>query len=176
MEKGFKNHSSKILITGPESTGKSAMTSFLANYYQGLELQEYARSFLEKYGKGYTYETVIEIAKEQLKQRNLLLKEREKSVFFDTDLLVCRIWLEHVYGRCPDWIIEASKDDVFDHILLMDIDLAWEEDPLREHPKEREELFNRYKEALEASGRSFSIIGGKGDDRYERAKQIIDAL
>lgn len=166
----------KIAITGPESTGKSELSQALASHFQGKVLHEYAREYLETRGPSYLQETVEQIAREQMRQQNELLFQNDRHVFFDTDLLVCRIWLEHVFGACPTWIMEASVQDVFDHTLLMNIDLPWQDDPLREHPHEREILFNKYQDALDASGRSYTVISGQGNDRINSAIQIISSL
>lgn len=174
MEKRFQK-SINILITGPESTGKSDMASYLAAKFNGKLLPEYAREYLEAKGPEYTYEDVISIAKEQLIRRNKLIQEPGIH-FFDTDLLVCRIWLEHVFGQCPPWIIEESESPVFSHILLMNIDLPWQEDPLREHPHQREELFRKYEKALVNSNRPFSLISGVGEQRSQLAVSIIEEI
>lgn len=173
MEKRAKR---SILITGPESTGKSEISKALATIFKGKLLPEYAREYLETHGSAYTSTIVEEIAKEQLKRRNALLSIADSVVFFDTDLLVCRIWMEHVYGTCPDWIIKESMNPIFTHILLMDIDLPWQEDPLREHPHQRKELFEKYHQALLDSGRDFSIVRGVGNARIEHAIEILKPI
>lgn len=174
MEKRFQK-SINILITGPESTGKSDMASYLASKFNGELLPEYAREYLEAKGPQYTYEDVISIAKEQLIRRNDLMS-KPGIHFFDTDLLVCRIWLEHVFGQCPHWIIKESESHLFSHILLMNIDLPWQEDPLREHPHQREELFRKYEKALVNSNRPYSLISGLGEQRLQLAASIIEEI
>jgi nicotinamide riboside kinase len=119
----------KIAITGPESTGKSDLSHALASHFQGKVLHEYAREYLETRGPSYLQETVEQIAREQMRQQNELLLQNDRHVFFDTDLLVCRIWLEFVFGKCPQHIVLESLKPVFSHTLLMNIDLPWQADP-----------------------------------------------
>ena len=99
-----------------------------------------------------------------------------KIIFYDTDLLVCRIWMEVVFGACPDWLIAESRKQRYSYTLLMNIDLPWEPDPLREHPHLREEIFTRYRTALIEDERPFIIISGMNEDRFENAKKVIDKL
>jgi nicotinamide riboside kinase len=175
MEKAM--HSLKsFAITGPESTGKSELASQLAKHYQSAFLPEYARSFLELQGPKYTYETVVYIAEQQLLHQTNFLNQAPSPCFFDTDLMVCRIWLEFVFGKCPPHILQASNEHVFTHTLLMDIDLPWQDDPLREHPAQRKELFELYLKSLEMAKRPFTVISGIGELRFQAALKIVDSF
>jgi nicotinamide riboside kinase len=163
-------------ITGPESTGKSALAQTLATHYQTAFLPEFARTYLEENGPKYTYETVVYMAEQQLLQQTNFLKQAPSPCFFDTDLMVCRIWLEFVFGKCPSHILRASKEALFTHTLLMDIDLPWQEDPLREHPAQRKELFELYQNSLELARRPFTIISGIGDLRVQAAREVVESF
>jgi nicotinamide riboside kinase len=84
--------------------------------------------------------------------------------------------MEVVFGACPDWLIAESRNQRYSYTLLMNIDLPWEPDPLREHPHLREEIFTRYRNALIEDERPFTIISGMNEDRLENAKTAIDKL
>ena len=84
--------------------------------------------------------------------------------------------MEVVFGSCPDWLIAESRNQNYSHTLLMNIDIPWEPDPLREHPHLREEIFTRYKTALIEDQRPFTIISGVNEARFENAKIAIDNL
>jgi nicotinamide riboside kinase len=90
--------------------------------------------------------------------------------------MVCRIWLEFVFGKCPSHILRASKEALFTHTFLMDIDLPWQEDPLREHPAQRKELFELYQNSLELARRPFTIISGIGDLRVQAAREVVESF
>jgi nicotinamide riboside kinase len=166
----------KIAITGPESTGKSSICEALQLHFGGVVVPEFAREFLSKKSNRYTFEDVEFMAREQLKREQSAFDAQHEFLFCDTDLLVMRIWMEHVFGKCPQWIIEESQGKHYDFTLLMDIDLPWEDDPLREHPHQREVLFQKYLEALEQSKRPFAIVRGNGEDRIQNAIQLIRDL
>lgn len=175
MEKA--DHSLKsFAVTGPESTGKSTLAAGLAEHYSTIYLPEFARGYLTENGPEYSYETVLFIAEQQLLKQREIFKKRISPCFFDTDLLVCRIWLEFVFGKCPQHIIQESIKPVFTHTFLMNIDLPWQDDPLREHPAQRKELFEMYYRVLEHSERNFTVVSGAGNARLENAIELVNAI
>ena len=95
------------------------------------------------------------------------------SVFCDTDMLVIRVWMEHVFGHCPDWIIQETHQAAFDHTLLMNIDLPWVDDPLREHPHQRALLLNHYLRFLNETQRPYTLISGTNEHRLENALKAL---
>ena len=56
----------KIVILGPESTGKSTLCEQLALHFNTLSCPEYARQFLSENGLKYNYDSLLTIAKGQL--------------------------------------------------------------------------------------------------------------
>jgi NadR type nicotinamide-nucleotide adenylyltransferase len=159
----------RIAITGPESTGKSELAKQLAVHYQTLWVPEVARDYLIKLSRVYVFEDIAVIAKEQLEQENTLVKKAGSILFCDTDFLVTKIWSNFKYGKCDPWIEEKVKSHLYDLYLLCDIDLPWVEDPLREHPGQREELFKIYLKELQRLNVEFAIISGKGKLRLKNA-------
>ena len=165
----------RIAVTGPESTGKSSMVEQLAKHYGGSIVPEFAREYLTILNRPYTADDVEIIARKQIEQEEAF-SENSNIILCDTDLLVCRIWMEVVFGACPDWLVAESRKQRYSHTLLMNIDIPWEPDPLREHPHLREELFNRYRTILIEDQRSFTIISGMNEARFENAKSAINHL
>ena len=164
----------RIAITGPESTGKSMLTAQLAKHYKAVMVAEYAREYLEKLGRSYEYHDILKIAKGQLSIEKAVLKSTEKFLFTDTEAIVTKIWCNVKYGRCHPWILEQIQDHPYDLYLLCNVDLPWEDDPLREHPDKRIVLFNLYQEELVQRKLQFSIISGSGDNRLQEAIKVID--
>ncbi len=162
-----------IAITGPESTGKSALSQQLAQSTQGLVVPEFARTYLSTLNRKYTAADVEYIARRQLALERLLRSAKPDVLFCDTDLLVIRVWMEFVFGHCPRWIVKASAGRQYHLSLLTDIDLPWEDDPLREHPGQRKALFEIYQHHLIALGRNFKVIRGSGQNRLQNALQAM---
>ena len=167
----------KIAITGPESSGKSTLASWLHNALpQSVLVHEFARSFLEEKEKHYSYirEDLIEINRGHFLQ----LREAEKMDFFealitDTDFYVMDIWWNEIYGDHHEEIYNIRKLYHFDLYLLCEPDLPWVFDPLRENPADRYRLFERYKEALTEDKRKYEIIRGEGEVRNEQALAAV---
>lgn len=166
----------KIAITGPESTGKSTLSEKLAHHYNTSFVPEYSRTYLENFVGQYTENDVVEIAKGQ---HNLILEEEKKSskiLIADTEIVVCKIWVEYVFKHSNKVIDEILKQQDFDLYLLCDIDLPWVYDPLRENPDidERKELFEIYRNTLEQMKVPFEIVSGDNDERVNNAIKIIE--
>lgn len=164
----------RIAVTGPESTGKSELAKQLAGYYETIRVPEIARGYLINLGRSYVYEDILSIAQEQLMRENILAEKASKVLFCDTDMLVTKIWSLYKYGRCDPWIEAQVKSHRYDLYLLCNIDLPWEEDPLREHPDQREELFGLYLEELQRLDVPFAIISGTGRERTENAILAVE--
>ena len=166
----------KIAITGPESTGKSTLAEKLAHHYNTNFIPEYSRTYLENFAGQYTEDDVVEIAKGQY---NLILEEEKKSskiLIADTEIVVCKIWIEYVFKHSNTTIDNLLKKQDFDLYLLCDIDLPWTYDPLRENPNidERKELFEIYRNTLEQMKVPFEIVSGDDEVRVNNAIKVIE--
>jgi len=175
MEKGpILNESMKrILITGPESTGKSELTLALSNHYSGLTVPEYARDYISKLGRPYEYKDVEQIALKQVEEYET--SRHPHWIFFDTWLIITKVWFEMVYERVPDWMEEQIRSAVFDLVLLCDTDIPWTADPVRENGgRKREKLLNSYKKELDKFDLDWELVTGTGDERFRCARLLIE--
>jgi NadR type nicotinamide-nucleotide adenylyltransferase len=164
----------KIAITGPESTGKSLLSERLAAHYRTLWVPEYARVYIDRLNRPYTRDDILKIARGQLRSEHRLQRDVSRFLFCDTELIVTKIWSEFKYGTCDPWILEQIEKNRYDLYLLCYIDLPWEDDPQREHPHLREELFNLYLQEMTERNLPFRVISGKGPQRLKRSVAIID--
>lgn len=177
----------KIVVIGPESTGKSTLCEELAGHYNTLWCREYAREYLLKYGKDYTYNDLLTIAKGQIEREDreaALVTEQNQSqalsrtpiLFVDTDMYVMKVWCEFVYNQCHPWIIDQIVSRHYDLYLLCNTDLPWEKDVLREYPDvaTREKLFRMYKDLMVNQTTPWVIISGNHECRLKQALAAID--
>ena len=169
----------KIVIIGPESTGKSAMCEMLAAHYNTIWVKEYAREYLLKNGTAYNYENLYEIAQGQLALENEATKKltaEQNMLIVDTDMYVMKVWSEFVFNKCDNRILNQIVKNDTDLYLLMNTDLPWVKDELREYPdnKTREKLFQFYKEDMTEQKKPWHIINGQGNERFVNAINAIE--
>jgi len=148
----------KIGIIGPESSGKSTLARYLAKRYQGTLVPEYARSFIEQKGsKEVTWDELCLIARHQI---DVLSSLTSTPCFFDTDLIVTKVWFDYAFGRVPEWLNEAILRYPMDVYLLTYPDLPWIPDPARYNGSDaiRLELFQRYEAEIQALNIPYYII------------------
>ncbi|WP_066627586.1 AAA family ATPase [Labilibacter marinus] len=163
----------KIVLTGPESVGKSTLAKQLAKEYNGEYVEEIARSYVEKLNRPYNYEDVVNIVQYQLQQYDQCEK-LEMNYFFDTYLIVSKVWFLHVYKKMPSWFEAAYKKRPVDLYLLCKDDLEWEADGVRENENIRSLLFHSYQHELDNYGFNYRIVEGKGAERLINAKALIE--
>ena len=177
----------KIVVIGPESTGKSTLCGYLADYYNTLWCPEFARQYLLDNGTTYTIDDLITIAKGQLDavqkytralQSQIDQTEIVKSLIVDTDMYVMKVWAEYVFGTCPTFILDEINKQDYDLYLLCKPDIPWVKDELREYPDEkpRQELFQIYKDILINQQTPWVEISGGFETRNQKAVAAIDAL
>jgi NadR type nicotinamide-nucleotide adenylyltransferase len=149
----------RVGIIGPESTGKSTLARYLARRYGGVFVPEYARDYMERLAPSYAYnyDDVVQIAQEQIRQL-AMQKEEEDVVFYDTELIITKVWFLHKYGKCPDFLLKAIEEYPMDVYLLCYPDMPWQPDPVRENPMIREYLFDWYEREIQTLGIPYYII------------------
>ena len=171
----------KIVIIGPESTGKSTLCEQLSAHYKTIWVKEYAREYLLKNGIKYTFENLLDIAKGQLVQEDTgltklsTINHQPSTLFFDTDMYVMKVWCEFVFEKCHHWILNRIVERKYDLYLLCNTDLPWVKDELREYPdlENRQKLYHHYKDIMVNQNVPWVDISG---DYEERLKKAIDAV
>ena len=171
----------KVVLYGPESTGKTTLAKMLADTYQTCFVPEFARDYLQKKWDasnevcGLT--DLLIITNEQIKLENQYAKKANKVLFCDTNVVVTEVWLEtHFDGFCHTEIKKKATAFHYDYYLLTYIDVPWEQDDLRDRPNSRNEMFNAFQNKLETYECPYSILKGNEQERLEKAKAIVEAL
>lgn len=165
-----------IVFTGPESTGKSTISEQMSNCYGGLLIPEYARTYTENLKGPYTYDDVIAIANKQVDQFNEAIKSRHKYIFFDTFLIITKVWFREVYGVVPDWLSRFLGEVNIDLHLLFEPDIKWVKDSVRENEHRRHELFKIYENELINYGFVYKTINGNNDKRVTKTQAYINQV
>ncbi|NDC78168.1 MAG: ATPase [Chitinophagia bacterium] len=178
----------RIVAIGPESTGKSSLCQSLARHYEGTWCPEYAREFLLRHGRDYSYDDLLEIAKGQLALEDRYADEAIRHwqghrrtprplLFIDTDMYVMKVWCEFVFGNCHSWILERIAERRYDLYLLCHTDLPWVQDELREYPdpETRVKLFHIYHNTLIHQHVPWADVAGLHEERLMSAIAAVDA-
>lgn len=165
----------KIVVIGPESTGKSTLSAALAEALHTVWVPEYARAYLEQLSRPYVQQDLITIANGQLQQEDALAAQTNGMLICDTDLHVLKVWSEAKYGSCDKEILEHIAARPYDMYLLTNIDTNWEDDPLREHPlpEERQYFYNLYRDIVQNSGLPWADVRGNREERLKIALHAI---
>lgn len=179
----------KIVVIGPESTGKSVLCEQLAQHYGTAWCPEYAREYLLKHGTAYTYDDLLTIAKGQLAGEESCEHEVAKTpalpgslsprlLFIDTDMYVMKVWCEFVFGNCHRYILDQIVERKYDLYLLCNTDLPWVKDELREYPdlENRLKLYAIYKDSMINQSVPWVDISGGFNERFQKAVTAVDNL
>ena len=181
MEKDFGQspcNCRKVVLFGPESTGKTTLAKQLASHFNSDWVPEYARGYLQnkwdKTNEICSKEDLPIIAAGQMALENQKASNNNTILFCDTDLLVTKIYSEVYFdGYCDSDLNYFAVNNYYDLYLLLDIDIPWIADDLRDKPDERDQMLIQFKKALKSQSRPFMLIQGQGEDRFQSAIRAI---
>lgn len=172
MASNSSNTALKIAVVGPESTGKSTMAKYLATQLHTLCVPEYARYYCEHLNRQYTLQDETNMYYGQLALENAIVSQVTAPVVIcDTTILTVKIWCDHLFGHTPDFIVNEIQNRPYDLYLLMDIDLPWQDDPLRDFPTEREHFMQVWQQELNRLQANYKIISGTDQQRLDNGLQ-----
>ena len=167
----------KIAVVGPESTGKSTISQLLAKYYKVSWVPEYARYYCKNLVAYYTLQDEVNMYYGQVALEDAILVTTESDfIICDTTFITVKIWSDEVLGETPQLVLDALPKRPYDLYLLMDIDLPWQDDPLRDFPDKREYFMQVWHKELKALNANYKVIGGLGDERITNAIKAIDVF
>ena len=170
----------KVVLYGPESTGKSSLAKELAKYYDTVYVEEFSRSYAETKAKDnleLTKKDVLPIAVGQMHSENEQLKNANRVLICDTDLLETKVYSEFYYnGFCPDLVQKYAQKNTYDLYFLTYIDILWEADGIRDQPNKRLQMFTAFEQALIDSKKRYCIVKGSFEERLSICITQIDEL
>jgi NadR type nicotinamide-nucleotide adenylyltransferase len=169
----------KIVVIGPESTGKSTLCEQLAEHYKTCWCPEFAREYLKETGGKYSYADLLNIAHGQLELEDTMVTQAKNGLYFiDTDMYVMKVWCEVAFEQCHTWILKQIARRQYDLYFLCNVDLPWVKDELREYPDLvfRKNLFTTYRDLLINQKTKWAEISGTDMQRLQMAVSIIDTV
>jgi len=182
MEKDLRqvpSHILRVVLYGPESTGKTTLAHALAKHYKTECVEEFAREYLQKKWEEQkavcTLEDLPLIVEGQLESENQKLAKAHRVLFCDTNVMVTKVWSEtHFNGYCDPDILHYSKKFIYDLYLLTGIDVPWKKDDLRDRPNDRQLMFDHFKKTLDQHKKKYRILEGDHKTRLKKAIEVID--
>ena len=166
----------KIAIVGPESTGKSTIAQQLAKHYQTFWVPEYARYYCAALTEPCNLQDEVNMYHGQVALEESILAIAEKDLIIcDTTFITVKVWSDEVFGNTPEVVLKALPLHTCDLYLLMDIDLPWQEDPLRDFPHKREHFMQVWHQELKNLNANYVVIGGT-DERLNNAITAVESF
>ena len=164
----------KVCLYGPESTGKSTMAEKMAKHYRTVFVPEVARELITS--NDITIDDIIKIGQAQTNRVKEMTNIANKIVFCDTDLITTKIYAKYYLNQVPDILNKLENEISYDLYFLLDIDVAWVADHLRDFGDRRLEMFNLFKSELDKRGINYILISGGYEEREEKIIKIIDDM
>lgn len=171
----------RVALMGPESTGKSSLSKALAKKFETVYVEEYMRTYLEK--KWEDKATLCEeidiqkIVEGQIKLENEAIPKANQLIFCDTNAIQNLIYAEEYYPGFKNATVSfCANNHNYDIYLLCNIDVPWENDILRDKPKEREKMFTIFNDTLCKRNIKFTVVSGSLNDRVEQTSSLIQKL
>jgi len=159
----------RICLTGPESTGKSELAARAERELGATWVREYARQYAEGLDRELTADDVEPIARGELAN---LDRAAGPLLILDTDLISTVVYARHYYGTCPAWIEDEARRRRADLYLLLDTDIAWEPDAVRDGGGDaREDLFDAFRAALDEFETKWEIVSGDWEERWAQLRK-----
>jgi len=168
--------STRIVLTGPECSGKTTLAAVLAARFDAPWVPEAARRYVETAPGELSERTVEPIARLSMRLEDDAGRADPPLLFRDTDLVSTVVYARHYYGHCPPWIEQEARARRADLYLLCRPDLPWTPDGVRDRPLQRDELFAEFARALGSIDARVVEIAGDGPARTRRAERAVEAL
>lgn len=171
----------RVVLYGPESTGKTTMAKALAQHYQTAWVPEFARGYLQKKWDGEqavcSLADLLPIAQGQLAAENDAIQKASRVLFCDTNALVTKVWSEtHFDGYCAPALQSLVAQLHYDFYLLTQVDVPWEKDDLRDRPYNRDKMFEHFEAALQNQPIPYLLLSGTQEDRMLQAITALDSM
>ncbi len=160
----------KVIINGPECSGKTTLCEYLVKNLDAGYIQEYPRIYLEMTNGKYNQDD-LEIMAHDI---NDLIEELDDDRLWiiDTNNINIKIWYQYKYGKLPNDIRELDDNAQAIHLLCKP-DIPWEVDALRENPDDRDEIYDMYRKYMYEAEIKYHVIDG--EDRDTDALKVIQS-
>lgn len=165
-----------ICLTGPESTGKTELAEILRVRFGLPVVPEFAREYALQNPRELTADDVESIARGEIALLDAAEAAGAPAIILDTDLLSTVAYSRHYYGSCPEWIEEEARRRRAEQYFLLDVDMPWVEDDVRDNCQDRVAVFETFRKVLLEFGAPFEVVGGAWPARCRRVERAVEVL
>jgi len=166
----------RVVLIGPESTGKTTLAAELAAAFHAPWTPESARLIAETSPEPLSAATIEPIARRCIALEDEALASDPPLLIRDTDLVSTAVYAHHYYQNCPAWIDAEAQARLGDLYLLCSPDLPWTADGIRDRRDSRGSLFADFQRALVRRGARTVEIRGTGAARRAAAIAAVEAM
>jgi NadR type nicotinamide-nucleotide adenylyltransferase len=166
----------RVVVTGSESTGKTDLARKLGLHFRAPVSPEFVRGYAANKRDALGFADHGPVAHGQMAGEDAAVRRASDVVILDTDLVSTVIYCEHYFGKCPAWIIEAARARAADMYLVLQPDVPWIPDGVRDRGDRREEMHGLFLDKLRDFNLTFVEIGGSWDERLARAVAVVAQL
>lgn len=168
-----------LVLTGPESSGKSWLAAEIQRSFGGILVSEYVRRFIEEQQRDTCYDDIPAIARGQLDSEDAARAVAPELLILDTHLLSNMLWSQTLFGACPAWLEPALLARRYDlHLLLDPTGVDWTSDGQRCQPEfaSRLAFFHDTERWLAHHRQVYQVLGGDWAQRRQQAFVAVERL
>lgn len=165
----------RVCLTGCESTGKTELARRLAAHFSAPWVPEFSRDYAQMMARPLSYMDVTPIGRGQLDLESRVAADARHLLILDTDLLSTVVYSRHHFGVAPEWIERNALSRRADLYLLLDVDVPWVADAVRDGGDARRQLHRDFRRVLEEYEAEYVVIAGSWEERFGRAVEAIEA-
>lgn len=169
-----------VVLTGSESVGKTTLAGQLGAHFGTFVVPEFVREYAAAKGAALDFRDHGPIAKGQMALEDRFTAQAtargDALLIHDTDLLSTVVYCHHYFGRCPAFIEEAAVDRRPSRYLLLDIDVPWIADGVRDRGGQRGVLQQLFVDTLERLEAPYTVVSGAWSARFQQASESISHL
>lgn len=170
----------RIVLTGSESVGKTTLGTQLAARYHVACVPEFARDFAVAKGGPLDAGDHDAMARGQIAREDAYIAHAvargDRLLLQDTDLVSTVVYCLHYAGHCPAFVEAAARSRLATHYLLLETDVPWVADGVRDREHQRAEVQTLFRHTLARFGVPVTVLQGTWDERVTTAVAFIDAL